>query len=65
MEGKDAFGVVKIGPSFTEINRTVSSVHRAAKGSVGLVTSLTLNSDFSRMVQIIAIRASQDGKGSR
>ena len=58
MEGKDAFGVVKIGQSFTEINHTVSRVHQAAKGSVGLVTSLTLNSDFSRMVQISAIHVS-------
>ena len=65
MEGKDAFGVVKIGRSFTEINRTVSSAHQVAKESVGLVTSLTLNSDFSRMVQIGAIRASRDGKGCK
>ena len=65
MEGKDAFGVVKTGQSFTEINRTVWSVFQVAKGSVGLVTSLTLNSDFSRMVQIGAICASQDGKGSK
>ena len=65
MEGKDAFGVVKIGRSFTEINHTVCSVHQAAKGSVGLVTSLSLNSDFLRTVQISAIRASRDGKGSK
>ena len=65
MEGKDAFGVVKIGQSFTEINRTVSSVHQVAKGSVELVTSLTLNADFSRTVQIGAICVSQDGKGSK
>ena len=31
MEGKDVFGVVKIGKSFTEINSTVSSAHQGAK----------------------------------
>ena len=65
MEGKDAFGVVKIDRSFTEINRTVPSAHQVAKGSVGLVTSLTLNSDFSRTVQISAIHVSRDRKGSK
>ena len=65
MEGKVAFGVVKIGQSFTNINRTVSSAHWRVKESAGLVTSLIPNLDFSRTEQIAAILARGDGKGNR